>query len=190
MRPELPCLGTVDEVELNLIKRQIDRGINTPLTSSCGRLFDAVSALIGIRGQIYYEGQAAVELELAANGGQTNSVYPFTIEIQDEIRTIRLGELFSAIISDLAKSVPTCAISNRFHNTVAQMVSQMCYQIAQETGIATVALSGGVFQNRLLMQKVTAALEAAGLAIITHSQVPCNDGGISLGQAVIANSIS
>ncbi len=190
LRPELPCLGTVDEVELNLIKRQIDRGINTPLTSSCGRLFDAVSALIGIRGQIDYEGQAAVELELAANGGQTNSVYPFTIEIQDEIRTIRLGELFSAIISDLAKSVPTCAISNRFHNTVAQMVSQMCYQIAQETGIATVALSGGVFQNRLLMQKVTAALEAAGLAIITHSQVPCNDGGISLGQAVIANSIS
>lgn len=190
LRPELPCLSTVNEVELNLIKRQIDRGINTPLTSSCGRLFDAVSALIGIRGQIDYEGQAAVELEMAANDEQSDGVYPFTIKIQDDIRIVRLDELFSAIVSDLSKNVPADAISDKFHNTAAQMVSEMCHQIAKETGIATVALSGGVFQNRRLMHKVTAALEAVGLSTITHSQVPCNDGGISLGQAVIANSIS
>ena len=190
LSPELPCLSTIDEVELNLIKRQIDRRINTPLTSSCGRLFDAVSALIGVREQIDYEGQAAVELEMAAYDEQGNGAYPFALIIQDGIRIITLGELFSAIVSDLSRGVPTSAISDRFHNTVAQMVSQACYQIAKETGIVTVALSGGVFQNRLLMHKATAALDAVGLFTITHSQVPCNDGGISLGQAVIANSTS
>jgi len=190
LRRELPCLRAVDEAELNLIKRQIDRGINAPLTSSCGRLFDAVSALIGVRGQIRYEGQAAVEMEMAASDEQTDDVYPFTIEIEDDSSIIRLDELFSAIVSDLAKGVPTGAIADRFHNTVAQMVSRMCHRIAEETGIAAVALSGGVFQNRRLMQKVAAALDTVGLSTLTHSQVPCNDGGISLGQAVIANSIS
>jgi len=187
---ELPCLDTVDEVELDLIKRQIDRSLNTPLTSSCGRLFDAVSALIGVRGQSHYDGQAAIELEMAAADKPTDGVYPFTIEIEDDSGIIRLGELFRAIVFDLAKSVPARIMAHRFHNTVAQMVSQMCQSIARETGITTVALSGGVFQNRLLTQKTTAALAAAGLAAITHHQVPCNDGGISLGQAVIANAMS
>lgn len=187
---ELPCLNGVSELELDLIKQQIDRGINTPMTSSCGRLFDAVSALLGIRGQIDYEAQAAVELEMAAYDGQEDGAYPFTVDIQGGVRVIRLGELFSAIVSDLSRDVPIYKISNRFHNTVAQIIREVCSQIAKETGINRVALSGGVFQNRLLIRKVIAALDAVGLTAITHRQVPCNDGGISLGQAVIANSIS
>ena len=185
---ELPCLSSVDKLELDLIKRQVDRRINTPITSSCGRLFDAVSTLLGIRGKIDYEGQAAVELEMAVYDGEDDGAYPFTIDIEDGLRVIRLRELFSEIVSDLARGVPTYVISNRFHNAVAKMISEICSQIANEAGINRVALSGGVFQNRLLMGKATAALSAVGLIPITHSHVPCNDGGISLGQAVIANS--
>jgi len=186
---KLPCLNSVSELELDLIKQQIDKEINTPLTSSCGRLFDAVSALLGIRGQIDYEAQAAVELEMAAyDDGEADGIYPFTVDIQGGVRVIRLRELFSAILSNLSGGVPVCEISYRFHNTVAQMINQVCSEIARETGIVRVALSGGVFQNRLLMRKAIAALDAAGLTPITHSQVPCNDGGVSLGQAVIASS--
>ncbi|MFC1870042.1 carbamoyltransferase HypF [Chloroflexota bacterium] len=188
--PELPCFKDVDEVELDLIQRQIDRGINTPLTSSCGRLFDAVSSLLGIRRQIDYEGQAAVELEMAADEELVAGAYPFTIETKDDVSIIRLRELFAAIISDLAKGIPTSAISARFHHTVAQIVSEVCSRLTRETGITRVALSGGVFQNRLLLRRAVEALEAAGLTPITHSQVPGNDGGISLGQAVIANFAS
>ena len=190
LSPELPGLSQVGELEFDLIKKQVDRHINTPLTSSCGRLFDAVSALIGVRGQIDYEGQAAVELEMIGYEAQDEFVYPFTVAWQEGVRVIRLRDLFSSIVADLKRGVTPSEISGRFHNAVAQMVSQVCSQIADETGITKVALSGGVFQNRLLMNKVTAALNAAGLLPITHSKVPCNDGGISLGQAVIANFIS
>ncbi len=187
LNPDLPCLSSVDEVELDLIKRQVDRRLNTPLTSSCGRLFDAVSALLGIRGQIDYEGQAAVELEMAADEGSEEGIYPFAVEVKDGENVIKLRELFTAIMSDLTQGIPVPVISTRFHNTVAQMVSDVCSRIARETGITKVALSGGVFQNRLLLRKTTTALGATDLTPITHRRVPCNDGGISLGQAVIAN---
>jgi len=190
LTPEIPGLHGIDEVKLDLIKRQIDRSINTPLTSSCGRLFDAVSALLGIRGEIDYEGQAAVELEMAADEGTEHRFYPYVIEDNNGISIIRLRELFAAILSDLTQGVSVSTISTKFHNTVALMVSKICSRLAEKTGITRVALSGGVFQNRLLMRKVTAALETAGLAPLIHHRVPCNDGGISLGQAVIANFTS
>ena len=186
---KLPGLGRVDEVELELIKQQIDKNINTPLTSSCGRLFDAVSALIGVRGQIDYDAQAAIELEMAADDILIEGGYPFTIEPKDGIRIIRLKELFSGIISELSSGVALAKISAKFHNTVARMIVQMCCQLAEQSGINTVALSGGVFQNRRLLQQATTTLTAAGLKVLAHHQVPTNDGGISLGQAVIANNI-
>ncbi|MFH1775747.1 MAG: carbamoyltransferase HypF [Chloroflexota bacterium] len=189
LKRELPCYNGVGETELGLITRQIDRGINTPLTSSCGRLFDAVSALVGVRGQINYEAQAAIEMEMLGYEADTEDVYPFAITMEDGVRIIRVKDLFGAIIADVAGGVPAAVISAKFHNTVARMVRQMCARLAEETGIATVALSGGVCQNRLLMRKVIPALEAEGLTPLVHSQVPCNDGGISLGQAVIARAI-
>jgi len=186
-------LSHLNPIELNLIKQQIKRGINTPLTSSAGRLFDAVSALTGVRGEIDYEAQAAIELEmLAANeaDGFDSKPYPFFIVEHQGTRVVKLDKLFSAIVQEVENQVPVPIISLKFHNTVAQMIAEMCKLIAERTGITQVALSGGVFQNRLLLKLATAALQREDLNVITHHLVPCNDGGISLGQAAIAHFAS
>ena len=213
--PELSS-GQVSEAEIEIIKRQMERKINSPLTSSMGRLFDAVSALLGIRTEIDYEGQAAVELEMAAYTHQCAEVsfrhceervsqsserseedeaisdskesYPYRIIMENGgIRIVQLSELLSAIIADLKRGVSPGKISFKFHSTVAQIVNEMCQLIANKTGIKQVALSGGVFQNRLLLRKTIYLLENNGFQVFTHKQVPCNDGGISLGQAIVAN---
>jgi len=197
-RSQLTSIGGVSEVEVEVIKRQIERKLNAPFTSSMGRLFDAVSALLGIRGEIDYEGQAAVELEMAAQAsiiaGALNQrisgaqgSYPYRIAEEEGMRIVHLNELLSAVIEDLRHGVSAGMISVRFHNAVARMVNEMCALIADRTGISRIALSGGVFQNRLLLRKTISLLEGNGLQVFTHRQVPCNDGGISLGQAVIAN---
>jgi hydrogenase maturation protein HypF len=195
----LAYIGQVTEVEVEVIKRQIERKINSPLSSSMGRLFDAISALLGIRGEIDYEGQAAVELEMAAYSSviarrvsdeaisANNESYPYRIVEDEGIRIVHLRDLLSAVIEDLPQGIPKGRISVKFHNTVARMINEMCHLTADETGISQVALSGGVFQNRLLLRKTVSLLESSGFQVFTHKQVPCNDGGISLGQAVIAN---
>jgi len=195
---EIP-ISQVSEVEIEVIKRQIERKINSPVTSSMGRLFDAISALLGIRGEIDYEAQAAVELEMAAYTSviaasvsdeaiaSAQESYPYRILEDKGIRIVRLKDLLSAIIQDLQHGVSRGRISVKFHNTVAQMINEMCGLIADETGITQVALSGGVFQNRLLLRGAVSLLEGSGLQVLTHRQVPCNDGDVSLGQAIIAN---
>jgi len=191
--PGLAFLKQVDPLEIELIKRQIQAGLNSPLCSSMGRLFDAVSALIGVRGEIDYEGQAAVELEMIAyedNDKAGTKGYPYSIVENDGVNIIQLKELLSAIVEDLYQGVSKATISARFHNTVAQIICDMCQRIAKRTGISKVALSGGVFQNRLLLKKVIPLLQSADFSVLTHKQAPCNDGGISLGQAVIANFTS
>jgi hydrogenase maturation protein HypF len=202
---QLASIGQVTQVEVEVIKRQIERRINSPLTSSMGRLFDAISALLGIRGEIDYEGQAAVELEMVAHSSViarpvpgeareldeaisgNNESYPYHIVEDEGIRVVRLRDLLSAVIEDLQQGISKGRISVKFHNTVARMINEMCHLIADETGIRQVALSGGVFQNRLLLRKTVSLLESSGFRVFTHRHVPCNDGGISLGQAVIAN---
>ena len=203
---DLPVMREADDMEIEVIKRQIERKINSPLTSSVGRLFDTISALLGIRGEIDYEGQAAVELEMAALSSviarpvpseareldeairSNNESYPYHIVEDEGIRIVRLRDLLSAVIDDLHQGISKGMISVKFHNTVARMINEMCHLIADETPMVSgVALSGGVFQNRLLLQKTVSLLESSGFQVFTHRQVPCNDGGISLGQAVIAN---
>jgi len=186
LNQSLPFLSRIDSFEVDLIKKQIEKGINSPLTSSSGRLFDAVSALIGIRGRIDYEAQAAIELEMVADESETGN-YPFSIIEKNGINIVHLDELFLAIITDIGRGVSSASISMKFHRTVAQMVVQMCRHLVNRTGVNKVALSGGVFQNRLLLRLTAAALEEAGLSVLTHSEVPTNDGGVSVGQAVIAN---
>jgi hydrogenase maturation protein HypF len=188
--PRPDFLKHIDPVEIELIRQQLQTGLNSPLNSSMGRLFDAVSALIGIRGEIDYEGQAAVELEMAAYdaiGKVGDSDYPFSITGSDGVRIIQLKDLFTDIVEELHQGISKATIAAKFHNTVAKMICEMSRIIAGETGINQVALSGGCFQNRLLFRKVVPMLESAGLSVLVHRQVPCNDGGISLGQAVIAN---
>ncbi len=185
---DLPFLRDIDQYEKEVMKRQLERGLNSPLTSSCGRLFDAVSALLGIRGRVDYEAQAAVELEMAApDEFEGVNPYPFSIEERDGMKIVLLRELFEAIILDIEGRLPVGAISLRFHHTIARIVADMCHLVSRETGLGTVALSGGVFQNRLLLRLTADLLEREGFSVLTHSLVPTNDGGISLGQATIAN---
>ncbi|MEW6034121.1 MAG: carbamoyltransferase HypF [Chloroflexota bacterium] len=186
----LPFLKKIDEAELAVVKVQVERGLNSPLTSSSGRLFDAVSALLGIRDRAEYEAQAAIEMEMIATDAATAAAgesYPFSIETEGNKEIVKLAPLFAALVADLQRGVPADRMAARFHHTVAEIIRKMCHRIAERTGIHRVALSGGVFQNRLLTGLVTASLKEDGFSILSHRKVPCNDGGISLGQAVVAN---
>jgi hydrogenase maturation protein HypF len=168
------------------------KGINSPLTSSAGRLFDAAAAILGVRDVINYEGQAAVELEQLADPGEAGA-YPARIEGGVEAGvpfTIRGSDLLHAVIEDRTDGVPAPVIAARFHHGVAALIEAGCLLMRERHGLGTVALSGGVFQNLLLLNVTVARLEARGFRVLLHSRVPCNDGGISLGQAVIAASRS
>ncbi len=188
LKTDLPFLKDVGKVEVEIIKRQIERGINSPLTSSCGRLFDAVAAFIGVRSKVEYEAQAAIEMEMLADDEANETTgYPFSIGEHNGVSLIKLEPLFSSIIQDLQAKKSKAEIAAKFHNSVAQMISQMCKIISGKTCISRVVLSGGVFQNRLLLRKAVNLLETDGFKVFTHRQVPTNDGGISLGQVVIAN---
>jgi hydrogenase maturation protein HypF len=184
----LPLFKQVEKGELEIIRNQVEKKVNAPLTSSMGRLFDAVSALIGVRCIIEYEAQAAIDLEMLADDAQGETgYYPFSMVEGDGISIIKIQDLLTAIIKDLNSDTTKAVIAARFHNTIAQIILETCRNISAETGLKQVALSGGVFQNRLLLKKAIALLESKGFEVYTHRQVPCNDGGISLGQVVIAN---
>ncbi|MBN2240776.1 MAG: carbamoyltransferase HypF [Dehalococcoidales bacterium] len=180
-------LPDLNEEETGIIRQQIEKNINTPLTSSCGRLFDAVSALLGITPVVSYEAQAAIDMEmLAYAAGDEKGVYNYSTGKTGKTTIINLRTLFEDIISDLHEGVEKATIASRFHTTVSLMITDLCQVISAGTGIKDVVLSGGVFQNRLLLRKAVAGLKSSGLTVYTHRQVPTNDGGISLGQAVIA----
>jgi hydrogenase maturation protein HypF len=164
-----------------VVKKQIDKKINTPLTSSMGRLFDAVSAFVGVRFQVNYEAQAAVELEALVDP-QERGLYQFDIAEGN----ISAGPLFQDIIADLGKGTAVSKISARFHNGVAHMVRTTCQILRERSGIGVVALSGGVWQNMTLLIKTVDWLIEDGFIVYLHKQVPPNDGGVSLGQAVVA----
>lgn len=181
-------LGQVDGIERQVIAQQIEKRINSPLTSSAGRLFDTIAAIIGVRERIDYDGQAALELELASAGEEQDSQsYPFFIDPEEGVGIVRVQETILSVMHDLRAGIPTTIISLRFHRTVAAMIAKMCAQIAQQTDVHRVVLTGGVLQNRLLRRLATSALMDEGLEVFSHHRIPCNDGGISLGQAVIAH---
>jgi hydrogenase maturation protein HypF len=162
------------------------QGVNAPLTSSAGRLFDAVSALLGVRDTINYEGQAAVELEQLADPAEPDG-YRATISSGAPFQAAG-ADLVRAAAADLARGAGRPVIAARFHHGVARLIEDGCRVARDRTGLGTVALSGGVFQNQLLLAQTVRRLEAGGFEVLTHAQVPCNDGGISLGQAVIAGA--
>jgi len=185
----------ITEKEMHIVRQQVDRHLNTPLTSAAGRLFDAVAALIGLRQQVTYEAQAAIELEMLAAGWQStiqepNAFLPYPFDTKREGKEIVIGlrDLVGAIQAGLAMGTSRAEVGWRFHLTMAELITDVCQQIAKETGLRTVALSGGCFQNRLLLSMTVPCLEQAGFAVLLHRRVPCNDGGISLGQAALARS--
>jgi hydrogenase maturation protein HypF len=160
------------------------RGINAPVSSSAGRLFDAVAALLGVRDTINYEGQAAVELEQLADPAE-RAAYPAAIA---EGRPLRLAgpDLVRAAAEDLQAGVPPPVIAARLHNGVAALIARACLLLRERSGLGTVALSGGVFQNLFLLNALVHLLEQDNFRVLTHRRVPPNDGGISLGQAAVA----
>jgi hydrogenase maturation protein HypF len=160
------------------------RGVNSPLTSSAGRLFDAAAAILGVRDTINYEGQAAIELEQLADPAERGA-YRAAITGPEPLR-IAGHDLIRSVAEDMAAGVAPAVVAARFHNGVAALITDCCLLLRERSGLSTVALSGGVFQNLLLVRAVIDRLERCGFGVMVHSRVPCNDGGISLGQAVVA----
>jgi hydrogenase maturation protein HypF len=182
--------------ELDLTRRNAARwssvlavaraGVNSPLTSSAGRLFDAVAAVLGVRDEINYEGQAAVELEQLADRGLRDG-YPVRLTGSGPF-VVTGGDLVRAVVEDQLRGIPAPVISARFHRGVAEAIVAGAARVREATGLDTVALSGGVFQNLLLLDAAVELLEAAGFRVLTHHRVPTNDGGLSLGQAAVAGA--
>jgi hydrogenase maturation protein HypF len=162
--------------------------VSAPLTSSMGRLFDAVSAVAGLRDAVNYEGQAAVELEQRADPAEAGA-YPAGVHPSNDgggPLVIAGADLLRAVVDDLAAGTPAPTVAARFHNGVAAMVVDVARRLRAAHDLTTVALSGGVFQNVLLLERVLAGLRAEGFRVLTHHRVPTNDGGISLGQVAVA----
>ena len=183
--PRLPFLHEIALRDEQLIVTMIEKGLNAPLSSSCGRLFDAVAALVGLRNRSSYEGQAAIELEMVAASGDYPP-YPFGLDSVGGAIVFEPRAMIRALVADLVAGIPVAQISARFHGTLVAVVGAICTRVRAETGINTIALSGGVFQNRLLTEAVIAELERDDFIVLTHSLVPPNDGGLSLGQAAVA----
>jgi hydrogenase maturation protein HypF len=171
------------QIELDTLHTQLERGLNSPLTSSMGRLFDAAAALAGVRQRVNYEAQAAIEFEAVADPAE-GGAYPFEL---DE-KKIDLAAGVAGIIADVRAGVPTPTISARFHNGVSNMVSSTVARIRRATGLNQVVLSGGVWQNITLLRRTLSLLRDQGCQVYIHHEVPTNDGGLSLGQAAILAS--
>ncbi len=176
------------EEEAATVAAQAERGFNSPLTSSAGRLFDAVSALLGLRMVIDYEGQAAMELEYAALAGRDAALQPFPYEIGGE--EMDWGPMLRSLVDAVQAGANTPEVAFRFHLTMAEMLKDACLVQAASGAPEQVALSGGVFQNLLLNELLVPRLAEAGFEVFTQSRVPCNDGGLSLGQAAVARALA
>ena len=184
---DLCFLHEIPDKQVSVVDAMLSRGINTFLTSSCGRLFDAVASLIGIQQNVTFEGQAAIALEMAIEPGVTEN-YPFDIQ-NGEPAQIDLRATIHSIVKDLSSSRTAGYIAARFHNTVAKIILENCIRVRNTEGLNRVCLSGGTFQNQYLLRAALQDLRNADFEVFLHSSVPTNDGGISLGQAVIANQL-
>jgi hydrogenase maturation protein HypF len=183
---ELPLLQQVSPRDLEIIIEMINKRVNSPDTSSLGRLFDGVAAIVGLRGCVAFEGQAAMELEMTAERID-DGIYDYEWLTADGIQ-IRTGPIIRGVVYDMLEGVPVSVISARFHGTLIRLFAEVCNVIRKGTRLNRVVLSGGVFQNSRLLSGLIPALEKQGFAVFTHKLVPTNDGGISLGQAIVANA--
>jgi hydrogenase maturation protein HypF len=184
---DLPAIRKIENEKINIISEMISKGINSPQTSSLGRLFDGVAALCGIRKRVNFEGQAAMELEMLAEHA-TESRYDYEWESDDTIR-ILTAPIIRGIVADVHNRVPVSKISAKFHKTLICLFTDICEVIRNRRGLNRVALSGGCFQNATLLAGLIQALEKRNFKVFSHQQVPSNDGGIALGQAIVAAAV-
>ena len=177
----LPPVAALPAGERTTLRAMLERGLNSPPTSSMGRLFDAVSALIGVRQEVNYEGQAAIELEQIADPTEQGDYH---FDTQRGI--IDPAPVLVSLLRDRSKGVSVPVLAARFHNALVHLVLELCESIRTEYGLDTVALSGGVWQNVFLLERSLRALQEAGFTVLIHRLLPPNDGCIALGQAVVA----
>ena len=170
---------------VELIEKVMNAGINNPVTSSMGRLFDGISALVGIRHHVSFEGQAAMELESVSYNGSTVP-YEYELYIKDDMVILQANTMIRQIASDIISGAASSDIGGQFHATIIQGTADISNKLREKYNINRVALSGGCFQNRLLLEGMINLLEKNGFDVYHHMLVPTNDGGISLGQAVCA----
>jgi hydrogenase maturation protein HypF len=190
---DIPFVQQLDYSKWRVLAQMIAQYINCPPTSSLGRLFDAVAALVGLRSEVLYEGQAAIELEILArqkegsNYKEQSDIYPFTMSMRDQVPAILdVMPMFHAIVYDIQQGVSISQIAHRFHHSIAELLATACLSARERTGLHTVALSGGVFQNKLLLKQLLQRLEEMAFQVYVNRRVPPNDGGISLGQIAVA----
>ena len=187
--------GDVPTEELDLVVQQIEKGVNSIDTSSAGRLFDAASAILGVCHEISYEAQAAIELEsLVGDAGRARGAgatrpeaYPYDIIEEDGALVVDPSRTVRALAESVLRGDPRDCSASQFHETVVAFCRAVCGRIAAARGITTVALSGGVFQNRYLLGRLSEVLASDGLTVLVNREVPTNDGGVSLGQAIVAS---
>lgn len=184
--PALPCTNALPSEKRGLFIQMLKRRLNAPLTSSCGRLFDAVAALLGLRQTVAYEGQAAIELEALAETATAEDSYPFEIVDGGDPLSVDFRPMLVAMLRELSGGRPPNELARRFHHTLAAAAADTCSRIRRQTGHDRVVLSGGVFQNRLLSEMLCSLLEDDGFHVYTQRLVPPNDGGLALGQAIVA----
>ncbi len=183
---QIKSLCRVEESERQLFLKMLEKGINSPLSSSCGRLFDGVAALLGLRNIISYEGQAAIELEGVAERGAPGNPYPLPVVRENDILILDWRPLVAALEADLLMNRSVADIAATFHLSLALGAAAVCHEIRRTSGLDRVVLSGGVFQNRLLSEQLVTQLTADGFQLFCHRLVPPGDGGLALGQAIIA----
>lgn len=191
--PNLDLIRRLSAKPLGLLRTLIERGLHAPLSSSAGRLFDAVAAALNLGGErITYEGQAAIELEaLAASAMDAIEMsYPFTTTAGPSGMILDAAPIWSALCHDLAQGVAPAQIAARFHAGFAAAIVDLTRLLAEQHGLRTVALSGGVMQNKLLLEQLDTGLRTAGLRVLMPQHVPANDGGLALGQACVAAACS
>jgi len=184
MNLNLPVLQDVDDTHIQTMAALISKRLNAPLTSSVGRLFDGVVAILGLSYRISYEGQAAITLEMKASDN-VDGIYDYGWKPTEPVQ-VQIKPIIRGIVGDMQNGVAIQVISRKFHNTLIHLFADLCVDIGRRHGLNRVVLSGGVFQNSILLCGMIAALEKQGFEVFSHRLVPCNDGGISLGQAVVA----
>ncbi len=183
---QIPFVEQLSHRQVDILLRMIERGVNSPLTSSCGRLFDAVAALAGIRQKVTYEAQAAIELEMAIDDSDDDAAYPLALAAEGNGWVVETKPLFQALVDDLRERRPVSVISRRFHNGLAEIFARLAILLGQRTKLNRVCLSGGTFQNVYLLRRLAARLECESFEVFTQTEVPAGDGGLSLGQALVA----
>ncbi len=183
---DIPFVRNLDRRKTDVLLQMIRKEVNSPLTSSCGRLFDAVAALACIRQQVNYEAQAAVELEMAVEPSDACGSYPFELVLDGDQWIIGTRPLFFALVEDLARGSSKGTISARFHNGLIECFAEIASLLRKKTQLKQICLSGGTFHNAYLSQGLEKRLAEDGFEIFTHHEVPAGDGGLSLGQALVA----